>query len=517
MTASKSARAAAEYAKLPDVERCAMAGRLMRETWYAYVYRPDDYERLLAAKLCLRPNQIPAWVYKDIDDESRVPEHLQREDFNRVRTQVFIGGRASGKTFAANAYWIVELLERPEMRLEVLGPSFGVSSGVTIIGRSGIKTLIDKFDKSLIVKFDEVKYILHLVNGSKVFCKSSEYPKSVEGPEYHALQVEEPAELMNAGGENCIYRKRAEPGVRLVGDKGEPIRKIVSGTPEATDLIKDLWDSHERSPKRYAWSQLSMRENEANLDQETVDQLYEESSAEFVETKLDGVLKLSSPHALLNDTQIAAIRLTESDERHREPEQLDEVILAIDTQSADDKKSDECGIAVMGVSTEPELSGKLAKRARVLADASCSGGSTKWGVRIVEVLVAYPEIVEVCVEDEGFATDVVTRVIEDAMETIGRPITIKKMPHGNKSKKVRADPIAGMYQVKRMYHDPCSRTPQWASLAKLEFQWVSWNPKKTGPGVKSPDRVDAVVYGGTRLLLRDRNPDSFFSASSVTW
>src|SRR5688572_14234737 len=112
---SRAAKASSQYARLEPVERCAMAGRLMRETWYAYVYRPQDYERLRAQRLCLRPDQIPAWVYGDIDDPGRVPDHLHRDEPDMVRTQVFLGGRGSGKTFAANAWWIPEILERPQM------------------------------------------------------------------------------------------------------------------------------------------------------------------------------------------------------------------------------------------------------------------------------------------------------------------------------------------------------------------------------------------------------------------
>lgn len=494
---SRSAKAAHDYARMSDVERCAYMGRLLYETRYAYVTHPDRYEDLLAQRKCLRPQQIPEWIKGDAD----------------VDKQVFLGGRGSGKTFASGTFFVTELLKRPGYRLECLGPDFKVSVGVQITGVSGIKTIIESLDKTLIERWDQVKNILTLVNGSQVFCLSSEYPGSIEGPEYHGLWVEEIAELREQGGEDCIYRKRAEPGVRLIGDDGEGTRTIFSGTPEATELIKDLHDSWMQYPDEYAWEQLATRDNIANLDAKKVERMYRRAgNSRFAQTKLEGRLILESPNALLNSDQITLVDRAES----MDPRQADAVTLMVDSNHSDDVKSDECGMIVHGLyrgATRDD------DEVRVHADATTAGGPHEWPTRLVEVLVAYPEIREILVEDDkSLVIEFVKKVLADEIQQIGRPIKLTPVKHRNRSKQTRADPVAALYVLSRVKHDPCYRVPAWADLAKLQWQWTSWNPKQTGKKKKSPDRIDADVYGVEYHLIRGTAPDQMFNpAEAASW
>lgn len=490
-----------------------MAGKLMRRTWYARAYQPEAVDRLLTCRNCGLPPSVldrPCDQCKPkhrVARESQIPDWILRN--SKIRTMIYMGGRSSGKTMSASGWWAPEILERPNYRLSIIGPTYKISERVGILGQSGLKTLIEAFDPTLVKDYNKVDKILTLVNGSQVFCFTSENTSSIEGPEYHGLWVDEVAELMGAGGDDCIYRVKAEPGVRLTGDKGEPIRKIITGTPDATELIKNLHESAENRPQSYGWRELATRENMDNVDREMFEQMYEETDKTSVHyiSKLEGKLILSSPHALLTQPQIAACTAAPGDKRRKDVTDMQRVILAVDANHSDDVKSDECGIVVIG---------RLDGRGYVFADASCKGGSDVWGERIIEALIAYPEIREIAAEDEGLVIDVITRVLsdDDAMARIGRPIKIRKMPHGNKSKKKRADPVAGLYVRKRVLHCACERTPDW-SLEKLSWQWVSWNPNKTGAKAKSPDRVDATVYGVTRLLLRETGGDSFVRPSSI--
>lgn len=498
---SQSSLAAQKYAKLPDAERCKMAGRLFRERWFAYVYRPDQYDRLLEARKCARPDQIPAWVYKDIEDRSRIPEHLKREsaeDQDQIRTQVFAGGRSSGKTSTAVRWFVSELLERPKYRLMILGPTFDISAGNGVESEGGIKTLIEEFDPTLVKRWDQQKHVLTLKNGSQVFCKASVYPKSVEGFNMHAIWVDEPGDLSFAEGDECIYRMRAEKTIRLPGDNGEPVRKIITGTPKQTELI-EYFDKRAREyPHLYAWSRLSAMDNIANVDAEEVKQWYAEGSEDYIAAYLEGHLLTESKHALLTESEIARIRIDPASETHRTPEQIG-AFMAVDSSHSADKKSDECGIVI---------GGKDGRRVHIFADASIQGGSKDWGERIIEGLVAYPEIDTVYVEDDkSMVIEVVEGVLRDALRVIGRPIRIIPVQHGNKSKKMRADPVAVEYQLRHVLHDPSPRTPTW-SLGRLERQWKGWNPKDKR--AKSPDRVDACVYLVTALVLRDIQPSQLY-------
>lgn len=509
----KARQAAADYAKMDGDAKCAYAGELFRRSWFARLYAQDRVAALETCSVCelappppgepderpckqcvpkrrvARLQQIPPWLR---DPEGR----------GDVSTVTYMGGRGSGKTMAVNGYIIPEMLLRPMMRSAFLGPDFKVSVGVAIKGRSGVKTIIDAFDPALIYKWNDVKNILTFANGAEIACLSSKEPGSIEGPEYHLSWVDELAELWGQGGENCVWRKRLEPGVRLVGDKGEPVRHFMSGTPEATLLIKDLWDKTQEYPEEYEWIQLATRDNIANLDKKKTEKMYREAGdSQFAKTKLEGHLILESPHALLSEEDLVNIRVVEGDARWITPDVCDDVVVVVDSNHSSDKKSDECGIIVAGI---------LGEKVYLFADASTSGGPKAWGERIIEVLIAFPEIDKIVVEDDkSLVLDVVARVLKESLEEIGRPIKVEPIYHRNKSKKERADPVAVLYQLKKMLHCFCARVPAWSAFTMLEWQWVSWNPKD--PKAKSPDRLDAAVYAGTFFLLQGREADSWYA------
>ena len=58
-----------------------------------------------------------------------------------------------------------------------------------------------------------------------------------------------------------------------------------------------------------------------------------------------------------------------------------------------------------------------------------------------------------------------------------------------RGKTVRAEPVFGMYEQKKIKHV--------GTHVKLEYQMVNWNPEGD-----SPDRVDAMVWGVTELLIK---------------
>lgn len=522
----RAREARAQYAGMSPEEKCVFAGKLIERTTFARVYDPGNVDYLLTCRICKQmPSERPVdplgnplcgghagGVCKPRNAVAREDQIApwRRDPATKIRTWTAMGGRGAGKSFIATSDLLPEALMRAEMRIGALGPDFGVSVRVGMKGPAGFETRVRAFDPELVWKYDEVRQILYLANGTRIFALTTENPKSIEGPEYHAYWCDELAELRGQGGDNCIWRKRAEPGVRLVGDKGEPIRKIMTGTPEATPLIRDLYESTKKYPKSYAWTTLATKDNIANLDEEAVRQKYEEATDEngqlnrYGKAKLEGHLILESPNALLNAAELAAINVVPSDDRHRTPEQMDKTILAVDANHSEDKKSDECGLIIMGRRQRADD----ARIVHVFGDASIPGGPKKWGDRIIEVLIAFPEIDELVVEDDkSLVLDVVERVLRDELQKIGRPIKITPMPHRNRSKKKRADPVAVEYQLKHVLHDLDPRAAKlgWV-LDELEWQWTSWNPKED---TKSPDRVDANVYGVTSLVIAGRAPDSF--------
>jgi len=63
-----------------------------------------------------------------------------------------------------------------------------------------------------------------------------------------------------------------------------------------------------------------------------------------------------------------------------------------------------------------------------------------------------------------------------------------RLVRATRGKRVRAEPVAALYERGLVHHV--------GSLAKLEDQMCDWVP-----GGKSPDRLDALVWALTELML----------------
>ena len=73
-------------------------------------------------------------------------------------------------------------------------------------------------------------------------------------------------------------------------------------------------------------------------------------------------------------------------------------------------------------------------------------------------------------------------------------LPIKKI-HARRGKSLRAEPVVGLYEQGRIKHIS-------TDLCELEDQMTSWLPTDKK---KSPDRIDALVYGVTELILSNKN------------
>lgn len=86
--------------------------------------------------------------------------------------------------------------------------------------------------------------------------------------------------------------------------------------------------------------------------------------------------------------------------------------------------------------------------------------------------------------------------IEAVIRSVDKKIGYKKV-HASRGKVTRAEPIVNLYEKGEVYH--------YGNLDKLEIELTSWNPAKDK---KSPNRLDALVWGLTDLML-GRRTDTF--------
>jgi len=157
---------------------------------------------------------------------------------------------------------------------------------------------------------------------------------------------------------------------------------------------------------------------------------------------------------------------------------LQRIVVAIDPAVSVSQDSDETGIIVVGRSEDNEY--------YVLADYSGKYSPDSWAARAID---AY---------DSHQADRIIGEVnnggdmVEHTLRTIRSNIPYTAV-HASRGKRMRAEPIAALYEQEKVYHV--------GGLPLLEEQMVTWTPDNTSG---SPDRLDALVWGLTDLSQRGK-------------
>lgn len=86
----------------------------------------------------------------------------------------------------------------------------------------------------------------------------------------------------------------------------------------------------------------------------------------------------------------------------------------------------------------------------------------------------------------------VESTIKTAAQAAGTTVRYKNV-HASRGKAVRAEPVAALCEQGRVHLA--------GAFPKLEDELTGWQPHT---GAKSPNRLDAVVWALTELMLKDR-------------
>ncbi len=80
-------------------------------------------------------------------------------------------------------------------------------------------------------------------------------------------------------------------------------------------------------------------------------------------------------------------------------------------------------------------------------------------------------------------------LIETVIRQFDENVSYKSV-YATRDKLTRAEPVAAMYEQGKCHH--------LGMFTELELEMTSWESKK---GEKSPNRIDALVWGATELVL----------------
>jgi PBSX family phage terminase large subunit len=168
---------------------------------------------------------------------------------------------------------------------------------------------------------------------------------------------------------------------------------------------------------------------------------------------------------------------------------LKRIVVAIDPAISANENSDETGIIV--------CANDSIGNGYVLEDLSGKYSPNEWANIAVNAFKRWDADCIVAEKNQG--GDMVSSVLRSQNATARI-----KLVTATKGKYVRAEPIFSLYEQNKIYHV--------GMFPILETQMITFNPDKVD---KSPDRVDALVWGFTELMLNKAQNNFVVSKGKV--
>lgn len=381
---------------------------------------------------------------------------------------LILSGRGWGKT-RTGAEWIVyEAITQPKTRWAVVARTHADVRDTCFEGESGVLSVLKRYGLYDHNDYNRSRTKINLPNGSMIKGFSAEEPDTLRGPQHHGAWCDE-----LAAWEYEDTWDQLQFGLRL----GENPRVVVTTTPRPTTLIRELVTRSTTHVTRG-----STFDNAANLSTIALAEL----QARYNETRL-GRQELYGE--ILEDVEGALWTKGLIDRNRLDlAPNLSRIVVSIDPAVTNKATSDETGIIVAG----SDVSG----HGYLLADHSMRGSPLEWATKAVELFDEYKAdslLVEV---NQG--GDMVSAVLKQV-----RPVLPIREIRAHVGKKLRAEPVAAMYEQGRIHHI--------GAFTKLEDQMTTWTPADP----TSPDRLDAMVQAFADLLGTSSISNYFNSLANI--
>ena len=378
------------------------------------------------------------------------------------RSWLILGGRGAGKT-RSGAEWIKARATGSGLatgtlakRIALVAPTFDEARMVMIEGASGLLSIHDGDDRPT---YEPSKRQLTWPNGSVAHIFSAEEPDGLRGPQFDAAWCDELAKWKHA---NEVWNM-LQFALRL----GDNPRAIITTTPRPIPLLKRLL-----AESGTVVSHSTTFDNRNNLAKPFLEEVLKRyGGTRLGRQELGGELIEDDPDALFRRDMIENLRVAAAPELRR-------VVVAVDPPAGFGAKSNACGIVCVGLGVD----GKC----YVLDDCSVQGlRPAQWAKKIVALYHARNADRVVAEINQGGA------MVEQVLREVDPELSFRAV-HATRGKQARAEPVAALYEQGRVSHV--------GAFPELEDEMCS----VIGEGQKSPDRLDALVWAVSDLMLRRR-------------
>lgn len=364
-----------------------------------------------------------------------------------------LAGRGFGKT-RTGAEWVREQVESGKARrIALVGRTAADVRDVMVKGESGILAISPPWCKPV---YEPSKRLLTWPNGAIATTYSGDKPDQLRGPQHDKAWADELAAWRYPDAWDQL-----QFGLRL----GSAPQVAVTTTPRPTKLIRDLLKDPNTHPTRG-----TTYDNAGNMAPSFFSKIIRKyEGSRLGRQELNAELLDDTPYALWKRSQIDRLRLAKD---ARLPE-LKRLVVAVDPSVTSSEDSAETGIVLAGLGMDGH--------GYVLEDLSLQGTPAEWAQVAVGIYRQKRADRLVAETNQG------GEMVEHTLRTVDRNVSYRAV-HASRGKVTRAEPIAALYEQGRVHHV--------GSLPELEDQMCEWVP-----GEPSPDRMDALVWALTDLML----------------
>ncbi len=341
--------------------------------------------------------------------------------------------------------------------INIVGPTASSVRSVMIEGESGLLSCYPPDRRP--------EYIpsLHQINfpgGAKGFTFSADEPERLRGPQCTKYWADEPCawRFLQDAWDNLMF------GFRL----GDDPRGICTTTPKPVKWLTDLLANPATVTSRH-----SSYENKGNL----APAFFTEIVSKYEGTRIGrqellAEILLDVPGALWTRALIDATRGKQSDVI---PEGIVRIVVAVDPAVTSKADSDETGIIVCALTRNWHV--------LILDDLSVRESPLGWAKVVIAAYKARRADRVVCEVNNG------GDLVAGNIRGIDPNVSVRSV-RASRGKYIRAEPVAALYEQGRVHHI--------GAFPVLEDQMCGWTPQGDE---RSPDRLDALVWGVTELLI----------------
>ena len=373
-----------------------------------------------------------------------------QDDYN---IQLFLAGRGFGKTLTLSYDATIYCLLNPNSIVGVVAPTYSDLKKIIFQGESGFLNIIDR---ELLANsgYNKTDNQIEFYNGSKIIGFPAIEPDRLRGNNFHRAYCDELARWR--------YATETFDNLMMALRLGESPKCIITTTPRPIELIKQLVVRADTKVIKG-----NTFENADNLAPSTIKMLKERySGTRLGQQELYGQILEDVEGALFNSANIEQSRIEVTPDMQR-------IVIAVDPAVTANSNSDETGIIVAGRGVDNHF--------YILEDKSGVFSPDVWIKRAIELYYKFDADRIVCEVNNG--GDLIEKLLR--VQDVNVPYSSVRATRG---KMLRAEPISALYEQGKVHHV--------GYFKELEEQMCSYTPDT----IKSPDRLDALVWGITSLM-----------------